>query len=70
MWAWVRRTMSIAGKLVPCGRFGATLTAQQNQTLGKDGVDEHFFPVDLKQEGGVTDEGDAELIAANEFQGA
>ena len=40
---------------------GAALATQDDQAGGEDGVDEDVFAGELEEEGGVADEGDAEL---------
>ena len=46
---------------------GAPLTAEDDETFGKDGVDQDFASVDLQKKRGVSDEGHAKLILRNQF---
>src|SRR6185312_3702763 len=46
-----------------------SLPAQQNQALGKDRVYQDAASADLQQEGGVANEGYAELFRADEYGG-
>ena len=48
---------------------GTALAAQHNQSFGEDGVDKDFAPGDLEKEGGVTDEGDTEIVVADNLDG-
>jgi hypothetical protein len=48
---------------------GMALAAQENQSFGEDRVDENFAPGDLEKEGGVTDEGDTEIVVADQLDG-
>jgi hypothetical protein len=46
---------------------GSALSAQDDQPLGEDRVDQHLSPVHLQQEGRVADEGYAEVLRFHQF---
>jgi hypothetical protein len=49
---------------------GLALAAEDDEAGGEDGVDEDVAAADLEEEGGVADEGDAELGGGDQFGGA
>jgi hypothetical protein len=46
---------------------GAALAAKDDEAGGEDGVDEYVAGADLKKEGGVSDEGDAEFRGSDDL---
>ena len=46
---------------------GAPLTAEDDETFGKDGVYQDFAAIDLKQKRGVADEGHTKLIVIDQL---
>jgi hypothetical protein len=49
---------------------GLTLAAENDEVGGEDGIDEEVEAADLKEEGGVADEGDTELGRRDKLHGA
>jgi hypothetical protein len=57
----VRDKNGVNGRHLFHTKTGAPLSPQNDQTVHEDGIDQKIFSADLKEEGRVSDEGDAGL---------